>query len=66
MSSPQDTYGFRYFDRRVDFKDDDQEEYESASCPANCCDNECECDDCERCSINGTVEPEALFEGAAA
>ena len=66
MTEPQNLYGFKYFDKLNDYnEEDDEEEDESASCPTNCCDHDCECDDCERCSMNGTTEPESLYEAAA-
>ena len=66
MTEPQNQYGFRYYDRPPDYKEDeDYDEYEAPSCPSNCCDGDCECDDCERCSMNGITEPDSLYAAAS-
>jgi hypothetical protein len=66
MTEPQNQYGFKYFDKSPDYnEDEDYEEYEFPSCPSNCCDGDCECDDCERCSMNGTTEPDSLYVAAS-
>lgn len=68
-SGPKDTYGFRFFDKPVDYEeeeDDDSEEYEEKSCGANCCDKDCECDDCLRCSDTGLRDIDSYADDAAA
>lgn len=65
MTEPPNLYGFKYFDRPTDYEEEGEEEYESPTCPDNCCDSDCECDDCDRCSMNGTHELESLYEPAA-
>jgi hypothetical protein len=65
MSGPQNPYGFKYFDRMNEYEDEEEsdEDYEAKSCPGNCCDQDCECDDCERCSLHGNEEES--YSGAA-
>jgi len=64
-------YGFRYFDKPPR-PDEDEEELEEAdefdlhSCSKNCCDNDCECDDCVRCSTMGVESPEDSNHAVAA
>ena len=67
-SEPKETYGFRYFDKQVDYdeEDDDREEYEEKSCGVNCCDNDCECDDCLRCADTGLLDVDTYPREAAA
>jgi len=71
MSDSQNPYGFKYFDRPTDFIEEGEEEsrleeYEEKSCPGNCCDHDCECDDCIRCSQNSLDKEETYYEAAAA
>jgi hypothetical protein len=65
-SQSKDNYGFRFFDKPVDYRDDDadREEYDGKSCSPSCCDLDCECDDCTRCSE--AFEPDSYFSEAAA
>ena len=67
-AEPRETYGFRYFDKPVDYddEDDDREEYEEKSCGATCCDNDCECDDCLRCSDTGLLDVDSYTHEAVA
>jgi len=60
VSTTDNPYGLRIFDRPMEYLEEEQEEdeYGENSCPNGCCDNDCECDDCLRCSNNGLVEPE--------
>ena len=62
MSDFGSQFGFRYFDKSLDYsgeEDDDDEdngqfdEFDPKACASNCCDEDCECDDCVRCSKNG-------------
>gem|GEM_PF-2906941 len=47
--------------------DDDDERYPGgSSCSADCCDRDCECDDCLRCSEAGGAEEDTLIFRAAA
>jgi hypothetical protein len=53
----ENKYGFHYFDkpsRDLTGEDDDDEddEFDVKSCAGDCCDEDCECDDCLRCSAN--------------
>jgi hypothetical protein len=70
MSSIQNPYGFNFFDRPIDYaEEEDEDEYGESSCPSGCCDHDCECDDCIRCADNGLVEPDSYaddFTAAAA
>ena len=69
MSDPQNPYGFRYFDRPTDYRDDEEgelEDYEEKSCPSNCCDVDCECDDCIRCAKSGVAREESYSDSAVA
>lgn len=53
-------YGFHYFDKPSeglkgadeDEDDEEEDEFEMRSCTNDCCDEDCECDDCLRCSAN--------------
>ena len=67
-STPGETYGFRYFDKPIDYDEEDEEEdeYEEKSCGAACCDRDCECDDCLRCSDTGLREIDSYAHDAAA
>ena len=65
MSSVQNPYGFKFFDRPTDYSNDD-EDNDDDSCPAGCCDRDCECDDCLRCSNNGLLEPDSYSDEPAA
>ena len=57
----QGKYGFQYFDKPSDLAEEDDEEGEEEdagafdlhSCSPNCCDRDCDCDDCARCSNPG-------------
>ncbi len=71
MSDSHNPYGFKYFDRPGDYREEDEEEAElddfvDKSCPGNCCDHDCECDDCARCSRNSLDKEESYFDAAAA
>jgi hypothetical protein len=67
MSDSHNPYGFRYFDKPADLEEeDDIEEYADRSCPGNCCDRDCECDDCARCSQNNLDKHESYYDAAAA
>ena len=70
MSDSHNPYGFKYFDRPGDYRDEDEEaepdDLVDKSCPGNCCDHDCECDDCARCSQNSLDNEESYFEAAAA
>ncbi len=55
----ENKYGFHYFDKPArdiggQDEDDDEEddEFDVKSCAGDCCDEDCECDDCLRCSAN--------------
>ena len=61
MSTPnqseEQSYSFRYFDKPnegeehdSDSEDDEDGEFDLDSCAKDCCDHDCECDDCLRCS----------------
>ncbi len=69
-SGSRESYGFRYFDKPVDYDDEEdddrEEEYEEKSCSSNCCDGDCECDDCLRCSDMSMIDSDAFRENAAA
>ena len=52
LSNSQSPYGLKHFDKPDEYEEDEfLGEYEEKSCPGNCCDRDCECDDCERCSV---------------
>lgn len=61
MQSP---YGLRYFDKPEEEYEDDEliVDYEEKSCPGNCCDRDCECDDCERCSVKSVTGSDNVGE----
>jgi len=64
LSNP---YGFKFFDRPTDYEEEtDEDEYGENSCPGGCCDHDCECDDCLRCSNNGLIEPDSYADETAA
>ncbi|MGI0091823.1 MAG: hypothetical protein ACREBS_08945 [Nitrososphaerales archaeon] len=73
ITDPQNPYGLKYFDKPAHYneeeekegEDDELEEYDVKSCPSNCCDHDCECDDCIRCSNNG-LAGEAPYSDAVA
>ena len=69
MSDPHNTYGLQYFDKLADYGEDDEEELEldgfDKSCPGNCCDHDCECDDCVRCSRNSQMKEDSTDAVAA-
>jgi len=57
----QGKYGFQHFDKPSNPTEEEDEEedvdvFELHSCPTNCCDKDCECDDCLRCSNSGFGE----------
>jgi hypothetical protein len=76
MADEENRYGFQYFDKPVrgpigqDEDDDEQdEEFDVKSCAGDCCDEDCECDDCLRCSANSLrrdEEPDYSHYPAAA
>jgi hypothetical protein len=54
----QGKHGFQYFDKPSDPTEEEEDEeeddaFELHSCSPNCCDRDCECDDCVRCSKAG-------------
>jgi hypothetical protein len=55
----QGKYGFHYFDKPSDPAEEEAEgeeeedAFELHSCSPSCCDRDCECDDCVRCSNAG-------------
>lgn len=60
----QSKYGFQYFDKPLtdqeeDLEEDDDEGYEMHACPPDCCDKDCECDDCARCSEADLTESDS-------
>jgi hypothetical protein len=64
-SSVENPYGLKFFDRPTDYNqpdEEDEDEYGENSCPTGCCDQDCECDDCIRCSYNGLVEPDSFAD----
>jgi hypothetical protein len=67
MSGPSIKYGFTNIDKNVDYSEEESElEGFEKSCPGNCCDHDCECDDCARCSRNGQDKEDAYSDAAAA
>ncbi len=73
-SEPENKYGFHYFDRPVSFDSEDDEEmseddaFDQRSCSPSCCDRDCDCDDCVRCSNTGLFGEDAdsvIFQGVA-
>jgi hypothetical protein len=60
-------FGFQYFDRPLEpDEDEEDDEFELRSCAADCCDDDCECDDCTRCSELGLEDPESRDDVYAA
>lgn len=62
-------YEFKIPDRQPDYiqaEDDDEDEYGENSCPSGCCDHDCECDDCLRCSNNGVIDTDSYVDDFAA
>ena len=61
-------YGFQYFDKSLDIneEEEEEEEFDMKSCASNCCDDDCECDDCARCSKTGLLGPESFISNASA
>ncbi|MHB1908520.1 MAG: hypothetical protein ACYCQJ_06570 [Nitrososphaerales archaeon] len=55
---PENTYGLRYFDKPTLSEDEEDmdEEFEPVSCAIDCCDEDCERDDCLRCSKSVSEE----------
>jgi hypothetical protein len=68
VSLEKTPYGFHFFDKPPNTKDEerDEDEYGENSCPAGCCDHDCECDDCLRCSDNGMIDMDSFEDDAAA
>jgi hypothetical protein len=70
MSEQRNPYGLKYFDRPGSYKEDEEEtgheDFVDKSCPGNCCDSDCECDDCARCSQNSLDKEESYLDAAAA
>jgi hypothetical protein len=70
ISSTHSPYGFNFLDRPFDYahedEEDEEDEYGENSCPSGCCDHDCECDDCLRCSNNGLMEPDGYSDDIAA
>ena len=66
----ENTYGLRYFDKPTlseeEADEEMDEEFELASCAIDCCDDDCECDDCLRCSKNGSEEDYTSYPRASA
>ena len=73
----QGRYGFHYFDKpnqgteETEDEEDEghEDEFDLQSCAGDCCDLDCECDDCMRCSNNGVkseYEEYAQYPAAAA
>jgi len=65
----QGKYGFQYFDKPDLAEEEDEGEEETDafdlhSCSPSCCDRDCECDDCVRCSNSGE-EGESVLRGVA-
>ena len=57
----QGKYGSQHFDKPSNPTEEEEEGedvdmFELHSCSTNCCDKDCECDDCLRCSNSGFVE----------
>jgi hypothetical protein len=65
-SQSRENYGFRFFDKPTDYGEDEEERegFDEKSCSPSCCDPDCECDDCMRCSE--AVEPDSFYGQAAA
>lgn len=71
--STDEKYGFHYFDKSSGGRDEKEEEdagelgeFGVNSCSPDCCDRDCECDDCLRCSESAFADEESLiFQGAA-
>ena len=60
-------YGFKFFDRPADYEEEgDEDEYGENSCSGGCCDHDCKCDDCLRCSNDGLMEPDSYADEPAA
>jgi hypothetical protein len=63
MSTVQNPYGFNFLPPfGYNQEEEDEDEYGENSCPNGCCDHDCECDDCLRCSNNGLVEPDSYAD----
>ena len=65
-------YGLRYFDKTPAGAEDESvdaevdEEYDQKSCASDCCDKDCECDDCLRCSDTDLKDTDIYEVSAAA
>jgi len=67
-SENNEKYGLHYFDKNSEGKDeydaeeeeDDPDAFDLPSCPPSCCDTDCECDDCVRCSNSVAVDGETI------
>ncbi len=69
MSEPSNTYGFTYFDKLLEYGEDEEESEITGfekSCSGNCCDHDCECDDCARCSRNSQDREDSYSDADAA
>jgi hypothetical protein len=68
MSHANNPYGFHFFDKPPNSKQEerDEDEYGENSCPDGCCDFDCECDDCLRCQDNGILDPDSFADEASA
>jgi hypothetical protein len=70
----QGKYGLHYFDKPGQGLDEQEEEddlqgdeFDLQACERDCCDIDCECDDCQRCSTNGLrTDDDPTYYGAAA
>ena len=70
----QGRYGFQHFDKSSDLTKEEDENledddaFELHSCPPNCCDGDCDCDDCVRCSnagLGAKAEESVFLRGVA-
>jgi len=67
-SEKNSKYESNYFDKPSDHsdendetgEDDDVDAFDVRSCSPACCDTDCECDDCVRCSNSGLGEGELI------
>ncbi|MHB8567219.1 MAG: hypothetical protein ACYC7D_12625 [Nitrososphaerales archaeon] len=60
-------YGLHYFDKPSEEEEEvEDDELGVNSCSADCCDRDCECDDCLRCTDAGTVGEDSMVFHAAA
>ncbi len=61
MSEPS----FKPFDKLTEYEEEELDEFEERYCSGNCCDHDCECDDCARCSLNRFGEQDSDYAAAA-